>query len=175
MSNFFAKSSNLSKKLIRRHPHVFDKKEVNLNDVEKNWENIKIEEGNDSVLSGVPVSLPPLIKAKRIQEKTSNIGFDFKNDKQIIDKIKEEIIEFKTEVSKNKRDLIEEEFGDIIFSLVNYARINNIDVSYALELSNKKFIKRFKYIEDEVRKSNKKISDYNEDKLNDLWNKAKKL
>lgn len=167
--------SGICEKLIRRHPHVFDKKEINSNDVEKNWENIKIEEGNDSVLSGVPVSLPPLIKAKRIQEKTSNIGFDFKNDKQIIDKIKEEIIEFNTEVSKNKRDLIDEEFGDIIFSLVNYARINNIDVSYALELSNKKFIKRFKYIEDEVRKSNKKISDYNEDKLNDLWNKAKKL
>ena len=167
--------SGICEKLIRRHPHVFDKKEINSNDVEKNWENIKIEEGNDSVLSGVPVSLPPLIKAKRNQEKTSNIGFDFKKDKQIIDKIKEEIIEFKTEVSKNKRDLIEEEFGDIIFSLVNYARINNIDVSYALELSNKKFIKRFKYIEDEVRKSNKKISDYNEDKLNDLWNKAKKL
>ena len=167
--------SGICEKLIRRHPHVFDKKEINSNDVEKNWENIKIEEGNDSVLSGVPVSLPPLIKAKRIQEKTSNIGFDFKNDKQIIDKIKEEIIEFNTEVSKNNRDLIEEEFGDIIFSLVNYARINNIDVSYALELSNKKFIKRFKYIEEEVRKSNKKISDYNEDKLNDLWNKAKKL
>ena len=167
--------STICEKLIRRHPHVFDKKEINSNDVEKNWENIKIEEGNDSVLSGVPVSLPPLIKAKRIQEKTSNIGFDFKNDKQIIDKIKEEIIEFNTEVSKNKRDLIEEEFGDIIFSLVNYARINNIDVSYALELSNKKFIKRFKYIEKEVRKSNKKISDHNEDKLNDLWNKAKKL
>ncbi|MAU88633.1 MAG: nucleoside triphosphate pyrophosphohydrolase [Bacteroidota bacterium] len=166
--------SGICEKLIRRHPHVFDKKEINSNDVEKNWENIKIEEGNDSVLSGVPVSLPPLIKAKRIQEKTSNIGFDFKNDKQIIDKIKEEIIEFNTEVSKNKRDLIEEEFGDIIFSLVNYARINNIDVSYALELSNKKFIKRFKYIEKEVRKSNKKISDHNEDKLNDLWNKAKK-
>ena len=167
--------SGICEKLIRRHPHVFDRKEINSNDVEKNWENIKIEEGNDSVLSGVPVSLPPLIKAKRIQEKTSNIGFDFKNDKQIIDKIKEEIIEFNTEVSKNKRDLIEEEFGDIIFSLVNYARINNIDVSYALELSNKKFIKRFKYIEKEVRKSNKKISDHNEDKLNDLWNKAKKL
>ena len=167
--------SGICEKLIRRHPHVFDKKEINSSDVEKNWENIKIEEGNDSVLSGVPVSLPPLIKAKRIQEKTSNIGFDFKNDKQIIDKIKEEIIEFNTEVSKNKRDLIEEEFGDIIFSLVNYARINNIDVSYALELSNKKFIKRFKYIEEEVRKSNKKISDHNEDKLNDLWNKAKKL
>lgn len=167
--------SGICEKLIRRHPHVFDKKEINSNDVEKNWENIKIEEGNDSVLSGVPVSLPPLIKAKRIQEKTSNIGFDFKNDKQIIDKIKEEIIEFNTEVSKNNRDLIEEEFGDIIFSLVNYARINNIDVSYALEVSNKKFIKRFKYIEDEARKSNKKISDFNENKLNDLWNKAKKL
>ncbi len=167
--------SGICEKLIRRHPHVFDKKEINSNDVEKNWENIKIEEGNDSVLSGVPVSLPPLIKAKRIQEKTSNIGFDFKNDKQIIDKIKEEIIEFKTVVSKNNRDLIEEEFGDIIFSLVNYARINNIDVSYALEVSNEKFIKRFKYIEDEARKSNKKISDFNENKLNDLWNKAKKL
>ena len=167
--------SGICEKLIRRHPHVFDKKEINSNDVEKNWENIKIEEGNDSVLSGVPVSLPPLIKAKRIQEKTSNIGFDFKNDKQIIDKIKEEIIEFNTEVSKNKRDLIEEEFGDIIFSLVNYARINNIDISYALEVSNKKFIKRFKYIEDVARKSNKKISDFNENKLNDLWDKAKKL
>ena len=167
--------SGICEKLIRRHPHVFDKKEINSNDVEKNWEYIKIEEGNESVLSGVPVSLPPLIKAKRIQEKTSNIGFDFKNDKQIIDKIKEEIIEFKTVVSKNNRDLIEEEFGDIIFSLVNYARINNIDISYALEVSNKKFIKRFKYIEDEARKSNKKISDFNENKLNDLWDKAKKL
>ena len=167
--------SGICEKLIRRHPHVFDRKEINSNDVEKNWEYIKIEEGNESVLSGVPVSLPPLIKAKRIQEKTSNIGFDFKNDKQIIDKIKEEIIEFKTALSKKKRDLIEEEFGDIIFSLVNYARMNNIDISYALELSNKKFIKRFKYIEDETRKSNKKISDYNENKLNDLWNKAKKL
>jgi len=167
--------SGICEKLIRRHPHVFDRKEINSNDVEKNWEYIKIEEGNESVLSGVPVSLPPLIKAKRIQEKTSNIGFDFKNDKQIIDKIKEEIIEFKTALSKKKRDLIEEEFGDIIFSLVNYARMNNIDISYALELSNKKFIKRFKYIEDEARKSNKKISDYNENKLNDLWNKAKKL
>tara|TARA_B100001989_G_C24540513_1_gene467279 strand:+ start:1138 stop:1911 length:774 start_codon:yes stop_codon:yes gene_type:complete len=167
--------SGICEKLIRRHPHVFDKKEINSNDVEKNWEYIKIEEGNESVLSGVPVSLPPLIKAKRIQEKTSNIGFDFKNDKQIIDKIKEEIIEFKTVVSENNRDLIEEEFGDIIFSLVNYARINNIDISYALEVSNKKFIKRFKYIEDEARKSNKKISDFNENKLNDLWDKAKKL
>lgn len=167
--------SGICEKLIRRHPHVFDKKKINSNDVEKNWEYIKIKEGNESVLSGVPVSLPPLIKAKRIQEKTSNIGFDFKNDKQIIDKIKEEIIEFKTVVSKNNRDLIEEEFGDIIFSLVNYARINNIDVSYALEVSNEKFIKRFKYIEDEARKSNKKISDFNENKLNDLWNKAKKL
>lgn len=167
--------SGICEKLIRRHPHVFDKKKINSNDVEKNWEYIKIKEGNESVLSGVPVSLPPLIKAKRIQEKTSNIGFDFKNDKQIIDKIKEEIIEFKTVVSKNNRDLIEEEFGDIIFSLVNYARINNIDVSYALEVSNEKFIKRFKYIEDEARKLNKKISDFNENKLNDLWNKAKKL
>ena len=167
--------SGICEKLIRRHPHVFDKKEINSNDVEKNWENIKIEEGNDSVLSGVPVSLPPLIKAKRIQEKTSNIGFDFKNDKQIIDKIKEEVIEFKTALIKKNKDLIEEEFGDIIFSLVNYARLNKIDTSSALEVSNKKFIKRFKYVEDQARKSNKKISDYDINKLNYLWNKAKKL
>ena len=167
--------STICEKLIRRHPHVFDRKKINSNDVEKNWEYIKIKEGNKSVLSGVPVSLPPLIKAKRIQEKTSNIGFDFKNDKQIIDKIKEEVIEFKAALIKKNRDLIEEEFGDIIFSLVNYARINKIDVSSALEVSNKKFIRRFKYLEDEVRKSNKKISDYDQNKLKYLWNKAKKL
>ena len=165
--------STICKKLIRRHPHVFDRKKINSNDVEKNWEYIKIKEGNKSVLSGVPVSLPPLIKAKRIQEKTSNIGFDLKNDKQIIDKIKEEVIEFKTALSNKNRDLIEEEFGDIIFSLVNYARMNKIDVSSALEVSNKKFIKRFKYVEDEARKSNKKISDYDENMLKYLWNKAK--
>ena len=166
--------STISEKLIRRHPHIFDKKKINSNDVEKNWEYIKIKEGNKSVLSGVPISLPPLIKAKRIQEKTSNIGFDFKNDKQVIDKIQEEIIEFKTAFSEKNIDLIEEEFGDIIFSLVNYARINNIDVSSALEISNNKFIKRFKYIEDYARKLNKKISDYEEDELEYLWNKAKK-
>ena len=165
--------STICKKLIRRHPHVFDRKKINSNDVEKNWEYIKIKEGNKSVLSGVPISLPPLIKAKRIQEKTSNIGFDLKNDKQIIDKIKEEVIEFKAALIKKNRDLIEEEFGDIIFSLVNYARMNKIDVSSALEVSNKKFIKRFKYVEDEARKSNKKISDYDENMLKYLWNKAK--
>ncbi len=167
--------STICEKLIRRHPHVFDRKKINSNDVEKNWEYIKIKEGNKSVLSGVPVSLPPLIKAKRIQEKTSNIGFDFKNDKQIIDKIKEEVIEFKTALIKKNKDLIEEEFGDIIFSLVNYARLNKIDISSALEVSNKKFIKRFKYVESQARKSNKKISDYDQNKLNYLWNKAKKL
>ena len=167
--------STICKKLIRRHPHVFDRKKINSNDVEKNWEYIKIKEGNKSVLSGVPVSLPPLIKAKRIQEKTSNIGFDLKNDKQIIDKIKEEVIEFKTALSNKNRDLIEEEFGDIIFSLVNYARMIKIDLSSALEVSNKKFIKRFKYVEDEARKSNKKISDYDQNKLKKLWNESKKL
>ena len=167
--------STLCEKLIRRHPHVFDRKKINSSDVEKNWEYIKMKEGNKSVLSGVPVSLPPLIKAKRIQEKTSNIGFDFKNDKQIIDKIREEVIEFKTALSKKNIDLIEEEFGDIIFSLVNYARMIKIDLSYALEVSNKKFIKRFKYVEDEARKSNKKISDYDQNKLKKLWNESKKL
>ena len=167
--------STICEKLIRRHPHVFDRKKINSNDVEKNWEYIKIKEGNKSVLSGVPVSLPPLIKEKRIQEKTSNIGFDFKNDKQIIDKIKEEVIEFKTALIKKNKDSIEEEFGDIIFSLVNYARLNKIDTSSALEVSNKKFIKRFKYVEDQARKSNKKISDYDAEKLHYLWNKAKKL
>ena len=166
--------STICEKLIRRHPHVFGQKKNNSNDVEKNWEYIKIKEGNKSVLSGVPASLPPLIKAKRIQEKTSNIGFDFKNDQQIIDKINEELIEFKAALIKKNSDLIEEEFGDIIFSLVNYARINNIDVSSALEVSNKKFIKRFKYIEYEASKSNKKISDYNENELNYIWSKAKK-
>lgn len=166
--------SSISEKLIRRHPHVFDKKKIISNDVEKNWEYIKIKEGNKSVLSGVPISLPPLIKAKRIQEKTSNVGFDFKNDQQIIDKINEEIIEFKNALSKKNSDLIEAEFGDIIFSLVNYARINKIDVSSALEVSNKKFIQRFKYIEDKLNKLNKKISDYDEKELDHIWNKAKK-
>ncbi len=161
-------------KLIHRHPHIYsDVKLDNIEEVKKNWEIIKKNEHNRGALSGVPKSLPSLIKAMRIQEKASGMGFKWDNKIDVLDKVIEEIREFKLELSKSNLDLMEDEFGDILFSLVNYATFNKINPVKALEKTNIKFINRFNYIEKIAEKSNKSISKMTSTELKKHWDDAK--
>ena len=166
--------NHVSKKLVDRHPHVFrDKKVLTSEEVVKSWESIKLT-NSKGVLKGVPKKLPALIKAYRIQQKVSGIGFDWKNKSGIIDKIDEELSELKEEIIKKDKNLTELEFGDFLFSVVNYARFLDIDPEIALEKSNKKFTKRFEKIEHEVRKKGLSLGEVNINDLNLLWENAKK-
>ena len=166
--------NHVSKKLVDRHPHVFgDKKVLTSEEVVKSWESIKLT-NSKGVLKGVPKKLPALIKAYRIQQKVSGIGFDWKNKSGIIDKIDEELSELKEEIIKKDKNLTELEFGDFLFSVVNYARFLDIDPEIALEKSNKKFTKRFEKIEHEVRKKGLSLGEMNINDLNLLWENAKK-
>ena len=161
-------------KLIHRHPHIYsDVKLDNIEEVKKNWEIIKKNEHNRGALSGVPKSLPSLIKAMRIQEKASGMGFKWDNKIDVLDKVIEEIREFKLELSKSNLDLMEDEFGDILFSLVNYATYNKINPVKALEKTNIKFINRFNYIEKIAEKLNKSISNMTSKELKKHWDDAK--
>ena len=161
-------------KLIHRHPHIYsDVKLDNIEEVKKNWEIIKKNEHNRGALSGVPKSLPSLIKAMRIQEKASGMGFKWDNKIDVLDKVIEEIREFKLELSKSNLDLMEDEFGDILFSLVNYATYNKINPVKALEKTNIKFINRFNYIEKIAKKLNKSISEMTPTELKKHWDDAK--
>lgn len=161
-------------KLIHRHPHIYsDVKLDNIEEVKKNWEIIKKNEHNRGALSGVPKSLPSLIKAMRIQEKASGMGFKWDNKINVLDKVIEEIREFKLELSKSNLDLMEDEFGDILFSLVNYATYNKINPVKALEKTNIKFINRFNYIEKIAEKLNKSISNMTSNELKKHWDDAK--
>ena len=161
-------------KLIHRHPHIYsDVKLDNIEEVKKNWEIIKKNEHNRGALSGVPKSLPSLIKAMRIQEKASGMGFKWDNKIDVLDKVIEEIREFKLELSKSNLDLMEDEFGDILFSLVNYATYNKINPVKALEKTNIKFINRFNYIEKIAKKLNKSISKMTSTELKKHWDDAK--
>jgi XTP/dITP diphosphohydrolase len=161
-------------KLIHRHPHIYsDVKLDNIEEVKKNWEIIKKNEHNRGALSGVPKSLPSLIKAMRIQEKASGMGFKWDNKIDVLDKVIEEIREFKLELSKSNLDLMEDEFGDILFSLVNYATYNKINPVKALEKTNIKFINRFNYIEKIAEKLNISISKMTSTELKKHWNDAK--
>ena len=161
-------------KLIHRHPHIYsDVKLDNIEEVKKNWEIIKKNEHNRGALSGVPKSLPSLIKAMRIQEKASGMGFKWDNKIDVLDKVIEEIREFKLELSKSNLDLMEDEFGDILFSLVNYATYNKINPVKALEKTNIKFINRFNYIEKIADKLNKPISEMTSIELKNHWDDAK--
>ena len=161
-------------KLIHRHPHIYsDVKLDNIEEVKKNWEIIKKNEHNKGALSGVPKSLPSLIKAMRIQEKASGMGFKWDNKHDVLDKVIEEIREFKLELSKSNLDLMEDEFGDILFSLVNYATYNKINPVKALEKTNIKFINRFNYIEKIAYKLNKPISKMTSVELKKYWDDAK--
>ena len=166
--------NHVSKKLVDRHPHVFgDKKVLTSEEVVKSWESIKLT-NSKGVLKGVPNKLPALIKAYMIQQKVSGIGFDWKNKSGIIDKIDEELSELKEEIIKKDKKLTELEFGDFLFSVVNYARFLDIDPEIALEKSNKKFTKRFEKIEHEVRKRGLSLGEVNIKDLNLLWENAKK-
>jgi XTP/dITP diphosphohydrolase len=174
----------LCEKLIFRHPHIYGDSDnggklvevENQNQVKENWEKLKMKEGNKSVLGGVPVSLPAMIKAQRIQEKVRAVGFDWDNPAQVWDKVNEELLEFKTEIDNNADDAKkEEEFGDVLFSLINYARFVGINPEDALEKTNRKFIKRFQYLEEESKKDGKKLTEMTLNEMDIYWNRAKSL
>lgn len=168
----------LNEKLIFRHPHVFGNVHADTaHEVEQNWEQIKLKEkgGNRSVLAGVPRALPALIKAQRIQEKAANAGFDWEERTQVWDKVKEEISEVDAEAIAGNTEALESEFGDLFFSLVNAARLYGITPENALEKTNKKFIRRFSYIETETTKTGKTLNELTLAEMDKLWNEAKKL
>lgn len=160
-------------KLIERHPHVYgDVVADNEETVKSNWEKIKLKTGNKSVLQGVPKSLPALVKSIRIQDKARGVGFDWERKEQVWEKVEEELKEFQKETDKVKKM---EEFGDLMFSLVNYARFLDIDPEEALERTNKKFIKRFQFLETESQKDGKKLGEMTLAEMDVYWNKAKEL
>ena len=166
---------NINEKLVRRHPHVFDKKNVIQDNIISSWELQKHKEKNrSSRLDGVPISLPGIIRAQRIQEKASHAGLDFQKEEEIWDKISEEMEELKNAQKKNNKDEILEELGDTIFSLINLARFLGISADDALRKSNNKFINRFKMIEDEINKRGKNIEESSFNELEDIWNNIKK-
>ena len=165
----------LTKKLIRRHPHIYkDVKIKNTDQVVTNWEKIKLKEGRSSILDGVPSNLPPLLKAYRIQNKVSSVGFDWKKSEDVLKKLDEEILEFKEELNNNKKLNLENEFGDILFSLVNLARHFKINPYDALEKSNTKFKERFQYVEKRLKKLNKEIINLDPDEIDFFWRESKK-
>lgn len=174
--------NGICEKLIRRHPHIYGEVKVkNEEDVKRNWETIKLnEKENESVLGGVPGSLPSLVKAMRIQEKARGAGFDWERKEQVWEKVREEMEEFHREFSpgrkrKKNKDNAMSEFGDLLFSLVNYSRFIDINAEEALERTNKKFIKRFRYLETESRKAGKRLSEMSLREMDRYWEKAKKL
>lgn len=168
--------NGICEKLINRHPHIYgDVKVDNEDDVKRNWENLKLKEGNKSVLEGVPNSLPALVKANRIQEKVAGVGFDWEEPTQVWEKVEEELNEFKVEVEKGNQDAMESEFGDVIFSMVNYARFLNINPENALERTNKKFSKRFQYLEEKAKAINKPLKDMTLAEMDIFWEEAKRF
>jgi len=168
--------NSICEKLIYRHPHIYgDIKVKDEAEVKRNWEKLKLKEGKTSVLEGVPKSLPALVKANRIQDKVAGVGFDWEQPAQIWEKVEEELHEFKVEVAKNDRDAMESEFGDVLFSLVNYARFVNINPENALERTNKKFSKRFQYLETKAKALNKDLKDMTLAEMDVFWEEAKKL
>ncbi|MCF7561655.1 nucleoside triphosphate pyrophosphohydrolase [Sabulilitoribacter multivorans] len=168
--------NSICEKLISRHPHIYgDVKVDNEDDVKRNWENLKLKEGKKSVLEGVPKSLPALVKANRIQEKVAGVGFDWEAPHQVWEKVEEELNEFKTEVESGNKSAIESEFGDVLFSMVNYARFLNINPENALERTNKKFSKRFQYLESKAKNLNKPLKEMTLAEMDVFWEEAKRL
>ena len=164
----------ICEKLIYRHPHIFGKIKVSdEHEVKKNWEVLKLKKGKNNLLSGVPNSLPSLIKAQRIQEKAAGVGFDWNSAEEVWSKVEEELTEFKIEIKKENKNKIEEEFGDLFFSIINYARFLNIDSDSALERTNQKFTKRMSFIENIAKKNGKSINELTLKQLNNLWSEAK--
>jgi XTP/dITP diphosphohydrolase len=173
--------NGICEKLISRHPHIYGDVVVNNEeDVKRNWEQLKLKEGNKSVLEGVPVSLPALVKASRIQEKARGVGFDWENKEQVWEKVEEELQEFKEHFNTDNGTVIdkenaEKEFGDLLFSIINYARFIDINPENALEKTNKKFIKRFQYLEQKAKNQGKALKDMSLAEMDLFWEEAKKL
>jgi XTP/dITP diphosphohydrolase len=166
--------NSISDKLIHRHPHIYGDVVANdVKQVKENWEKLKLKEGKNSVLEGVPKSLPAIVKAYRIQEKVRGIGFDWENKHQVWDKVQEEIKEFQNEEKKNNAEKMEEEFGDVLFSLVNYSRFVNINPEDALEKTNKKFIRRFQFMEQKIKEDGLDLSKLSFEQMNNFWDMAK--
>ncbi len=167
--------NDICEKLINRHPHIYgDVKVVDEEDVKRNWENIKLKEGKKSVLEGVPNGLPALVKATRVQEKVAGVGFDWEEPEQVFEKLQEELKEFTEEVKAGNTDKMEAEFGDVMFSMVNYARFLDINPENALERTNKKFIKRFQYLEGKANQLGKTLKEMTLAEMDVFWEEAKK-
>src|SRR4051812_12547865 len=168
--------NEICEKLIHRHPHIYGDVEVNdEEDVKRNWEKLKLKEGKKSVLEGVPKSLPALVKASRIQDKVKGVGFDWEEPHQVWDKLQEELQELQEEVKTGNHEKIEGEFGDVLFSMINYARFLNVNPEDALERTNKKFIKRFQYLESKAGELGKPLMEMSLAEMDVFWNEAKKL
>lgn len=169
-------ANEICEKLISRHPHIYgDIKVKNEEDVKRNWEQLKLKEGKESVLEGVPKSLPALVKASRIQDKVAGVGFDWEDPKQVFEKLKEELEELQHEIVSEDRDKIEAEFGDVLFSMINYARFLKVNPEDALERTNKKFIQRFQYLEAKAKELNKSLRDMTLAEMDVYWEEAKLL
>ncbi|MGB5667133.1 MAG: nucleoside triphosphate pyrophosphohydrolase [Maribacter sp.] len=167
--------NDICKKLINRHPHIYgDVKVRNEEEVKQNWENIKLKEGKKSVLEGVPAGLPALVKANRIQDKVAGVGFDWERPEQVFEKVQEELKELQEEMKNENPDKVEAEFGDVLFSMINYARFLKVNPENALERTNKKFIKRFKYLESKAKKAGKTLKDMTLAEMDVFWEEAKK-
>ncbi|TCI91124.1 nucleoside triphosphate pyrophosphohydrolase [Tenacibaculum sp. M341] len=168
-------ANSISDKLIERHPHIYgDVIAENEEQVKQNWEQIKLKEGKNSVLEGVPRSLPAMVKANRIQDKVAGVGFDWEEPHQVWQKVQEELTELNEEIEKGNQENIEKEFGDVLFSMINYARFIKVNPENALERTNKKFINRFQYLEQEAKKIGKDLSDMSLTEMDEIWEKSKK-
>lgn len=169
-------ANEICEKLIHRHPHIYgDVKVENEEEVKQNWENLKLKEGKKSVLEGVPSGLPALVKASRIQDKVAGVGFDWERPEQVWEKVQEELAELHSEVEAANRDSMEAEFGDVLFSMVNYARFLGINPEDALERTNKKFIQRFQYLENKAKEIERPLKDMSLTEMDVFWEEAKKV
>ncbi|MBB1284018.1 nucleoside triphosphate pyrophosphohydrolase [Flavisolibacter sp. BT320] len=167
--------NGVCEKLIVRHPHIYGDVQVeNDEDVKRNWEKLKIKEGKKSVLSGVPKTLPALVKAMRLQEKAKQVGFEWENKEQVWEKVKEEEAELQEAMRSSEQQKVEEEFGDLLFSLVNFARFLNIDAENALEVTNKKFIRRFTQMEAAAQDTGKPLAEMTLEEMDAIWNRIKR-
>ena len=169
-------ANSISDKLIDRHPHIYGDVEVeNEEDVKRNWELLKLKEGKKSVLEGVPKNLPAVVKASRIQEKVAGVGFDWEEPAQVWEKVQEELEELNEEVKKGNKENTEKEFGDVLFSMINYARFIDVNPENALEKTNKKFINRFQFLEKSAKKEGKNLSDMTLTEMDVYWEKSKEF
>ncbi len=167
-------ANEICEKLISRHPHIYgDVVVANEEEVKQNWEELKLKEGKKSVLEGVPKSLPALVKASRIQDKVAGVGFDWEEPQQVFEKLQEELEELQHEINEDNKTKIEAEFGDVLFSMINYARFLKVDPENALERTNKKFIKRFQYLETKAKEIGKSLKEMTLSEMDKYWEEAK--